>query len=179
MKNLLLLLAVSFAWFSCDNSTEGTTKETASETFTYEDISFSIPEGWEITEAEPIEGGYFVSCEKKGESESGMVMLSILDDAMSPQEAVNGFLSEITNNDMLTNVVTETTENSNYYQLPAHKTTYRFSAMGMKHSGTAYGISQCNKVLLLVEQVAAEDAHFSEPGFSGIGKSFACGANAN
>jgi len=181
MKNILLILAVSFVWFSCDTGGEGTTTTTAitSETFTYNDVSFSIPEGWEITEAEPMEGGYFVSCEKKGANESGMVMISILDDAISPQEAVEGFIAEITGNDMLSNIVTETTENGTYYQLPAHKTTYRFSAMGMKHSGAAYGISQCNKVLMLVEQVAEEDAHESEAGFTGIGKSFACGTIAN
>ena len=52
------------------------------QTFNKQAVSFTIPEGWTLTEEEDFDGkGYYLSIEKDGELSSGLVTISWLNDS--------------------------------------------------------------------------------------------------
>ncbi len=176
--NYLLLAFILVCTISCNNDSTNaastSTTEAGKNTFNQYGISFSFPADWEVTEAEDMPGGYYISCEKQGLDESGMVIVLAYKEIISQEEAINGYLESVAEEGTWLGLKFQPITASSYGDKPSKASTYTTAVMGVPHNGTVLALDYCGKTILIIEHVADEDAQKSASGFEAIKNTFSC-----
>jgi len=135
--------------------------------FTIEDVSFSYPEDWKITDNSELENGLGrnISLEKIGVNSSGVVTITWL---VQEMELENGL--EIMKNTIIENILFKKaifTENQSTIinNKPALKTTYRVSILNVDHTGELITFILNGKTIFVLIQGADEDLNQNKNGF--------------
>lgn len=79
MKNLLIVLFSGILLLSCNSKSDSTPEKLNS--YNKEGLSFDLPKYWEVAEDSQITGGRYIEVENKEPLSSGLVVMSIFDEA--------------------------------------------------------------------------------------------------
>lgn len=171
LKNSLVWAFSVFILFAC--------KEPEKNTFTEHGVSFTIPEGWVITQSESINDtlGFFLTCEKKGMNESGMFTLSWVNQEVSKEEFLMLLKKQLSQNSFYKNtgiLFNEIQPIKNLGHFQVSSTGFMTQLSGLKHSGKIVCFNCKGRTLGLIFQTALEDEEKNNVGFEEIQKSFIC-----
>jgi hypothetical protein len=171
LKNSIVWAFLFMALLGC--------KQAHKEIFTKEGVSFTIPEGWVITQSESIHDtlGYFLTCEKKGMNESGMFTLSWINQEVNKEEFLLILKEQLSQNSFYKNTgilfnEIQPIKNMDHFQVSS--TGFVTHLSGLKHSGKIICFNCKGRTLGLIFQTAQEDEEKNKQGFEEIQKSFAC-----
>lgn len=177
MKKYFLILIIIFTISSCKKgknySTEINNNDIPEQRFESEFFSFNYPKDWKITDSEEIEKGiYYVSVEKVGFDSSGLITIVSFDELIDLDEMVMMNIEELKNNPSIGNLNFESISNSNFNKTKSRSSSFKFSALGIKHIGLVYAFNGNNSSYVLLKQGAIEDTNKNNEGFTTIEKSF-------
>ena len=138
-------------------------------------ISFTCPEGWEITGEENIDSsGYYLTIEREGFSSSGLMTISWVNDSVDLVDYL-----EIYKNEFQTNTVYKYTNLSfsapmeiKFNGIDAMATKFTTSILGLEYEGIVYCFYGNDKTLSILKQEAIEDKSKNRDGFDSIEESF-------
>jgi hypothetical protein len=168
MKNLLLLIICSFL-FACVESPETQYEKNG--------ISFTVPAGWKITEEENIEGkGYYLSCEKEGLSQSGLVMITFLNDSFPLEDMVESHKTNFKENYIFKHADVSFTSNkeTTFNGSACVSSEYNLTLLKVPHHGIINCFYGNGKTISIVIQAALEDSVSTNKGINRIIKTFKC-----
>lgn len=167
--NKLILLFLSLLLLSC--------KQQPARQFSKDNVSFTVPEGWHITEQEAINGkGYYLSCEKQGLNASGLFILTWVNDSLALDEMLQQYISQITEN-FAAKGATATVSNilpATFGKYKGVGANYHMTLLKVPHEGHARAFYGRGKTLVAVMQEATEDAGENKKGFGIIEQSLSC-----
>lgn len=171
LKNSLVWAFFFLVLISC--------KEPQKNTFAEHGVSFTIPEGWVITQSESINDtlGFFLTCEKKGMNESGMFTLSWINQEVSKEEFLLLLKKQLSQNSFYKNtgiLFNEIQPIKNLGHFQVSSTGFITQLSGLKHSGKIVCFNCKGRTLGLIFQTAQEDEEKNNTGFEEIQKSFVC-----
>lgn len=92
MKNLLIVLFSGILLLSCNSKSDSDQPEKLN-SYNKEGLSFDLPKYWEVAEDSQITGGRYVEVENKEPLSSGLVVMSIFDEAQD-----NNYVVEMMSN---------------------------------------------------------------------------------
>lgn len=176
-STLALALLLATGCNTDGNETAANNTETNSQLPSYNKagITFNHPADWKITESEQDELGVFIACEKVGDNESGIVIMTILDDNnFDTKDMITGYLQDLTADSLFLDFTATPIEPAKYNTIDAIAANYVVTDEGYLYNGRAYGFKMCGKAILLIEQSSADDAEESTIGFNAIRQSLAC-----
>ena len=169
MRYFLLLLSV-FVVTSCTPTPELQ--------FNKQGISFTYPSGWNIVDEEARDDmSYYISCEKSGIDESGIVVLIWYQDSIDLEDFLTVYLEGIydevvaeSGSDMQKDAI-QTIPFGNFV---AQSLQFRYELYGLDYEGAIYAFYGCEKTFLIVKQEAIIDRKTNHEGFVRIEETLAC-----
>ena len=167
MKNLLVLIFIIFACYSC--------QETTHTKFEIDGVSLVSPKGWKITDEENLDDqGYYLSIEKEGLNSSGLITLSWINSELDLNDWINIHKDEMKNNIVYENanlIFGEESKNK-FNDLNTTSIKFTVSLLGLKHEGIIHFFHEKEKNFSIFMQEAIEDKVKNKDGFEFIEKSF-------
>ncbi|HMR18456.1 MAG TPA: hypothetical protein PKA53_04080 [Sphingobacterium sp.] len=149
------------------------TRNSSSGYFSKEGVSFIYPQGWSINEEEDLDGeGYYLSVEKKGLNESGIVQITWFDVHIDNHEYLEIMQKEYKNQKLFYDLKFETAKNSHFNGIESIACKFSFKILGLRHRGAIYIFSDENKTFSFVTQEALEDIQKNKEGFELIRSTF-------
>jgi hypothetical protein len=136
-------------------------------------VSFTIPDGWKITEEENIEGkGYYLSCEKEGENSSGLVTVTWVNDSMDLESTAESYGEEIKKNYILKQADPSFKPLllTSFNGMAATKIDYAVTLMNVPHEGHIYSFYGNGKTITVLIQEAVEDKAVNKAGIQEISR---------
>lgn len=167
-KTILTILAATALLFSCKSGSPETQ-------FSKHGISFTCPAGWSVTEEEDLGGGYYMSIEKEGYNESGLVTITWVDTEnvnLSAEEYMAMNVAGLQSNGAVNKMSVSDIPGARYGDYDALGKLYTMSVLTMPHTGEMYVIERDDRVICIVRQSADEDSDKNEKGFTIIEESF-------
>lgn len=164
LKITILLLA-SVLISSCTNQAPGGA-------FSLAGVNFSYPSGWEITEQEGDESDYYLSIEKVGFNESGVITLSWFYGILNPEDYIYFFEEEFQQNALFQDVIFSPVENNTFHGINTFSSDYTFSVLSLKHSGVIHTFEKDSITYMILLQGANEDFIGNNAGFNSFESSF-------
>jgi hypothetical protein len=162
MKRLVLLLPVILLFsFAAPNE----------EKFTNSGVSFTVPDGWKITEQEDLDGkGYYLSCEKDGANSSGLVTISWVNDSTDLKELATTYGNAVKENFILksANPKMSPVVSRTFNGHPATGMDYTMKMATIPHEGHIYCFYGNGKTITVMVQEAVEDKAANKPGIAQI-----------
>lgn len=142
--------------------------------FSQKGIAFIVPADWKITEEDSLDGeGYYLSIEKRGLDESGLVAISMVNDSLDLPAYIDLFKESLEEEMMLGSKASYTPlEQKSYANIDAISTRYKFTLMGLKHTGRLVAFYGKEKTVLVLEQCATEDLSKTTTGYASIENTF-------
>jgi hypothetical protein len=143
--------------------------------FIKDGVSFICPAGWEITDEEKIdESGYYLSAEKAGLSESGLLSITWMNDTLQLEEWIGICKDELKNNVVYknSNLVFTPTTKSQFGVYPSITAHFSFKLLGLAHDGQIQVFYAPHKTFAIIRQEALEDKDKNKAGFEVLEKTF-------
>jgi hypothetical protein len=143
--------------------------------FIKDGVSFMCPAGWEITDEEKIdESGYYLSAEKAGLSESGLLSVTWMNDTLQLEEWIGICKDELKNNVVYknSNLVFAPTTKSQFGVYPSITAHFSFKLLGLAHDGQIQVFYAPHKTFAIIRQEALEDKDKNKAGFEVLEKTF-------
>lgn len=170
MKRFLFLLALAPLFLlAC--------KPQPAQQFNKEGITFMVPEGWHISKEKNLSNmGYYLSCEKKGITASGLFVISMIKDSVDATDMLQDCMKDLRDNFRKKGGTLHAgkLESGTFGRYPALKHAYTVSIANTPHSGQVWTFHTAGKTVLAMMQEADEDAEDNKAGFNLITKSFLC-----
>jgi len=170
MRKISVLLTLPFLFLI--------TLPATAQSFDKQGVSFTVPDGWKITEEEDLNGkGYYLSCEKEGKNASGIVTIRWINDTVSTSNMVDQYINGLRQNFAEKNAkrmlfgTPEPAKVSNFNGVSAD---FSFSLMDIQHRGQIGSFHASGKTFTILMQEATEDIAENKPGFAAIMSSFSC-----
>jgi hypothetical protein len=166
MKHLFSLISI-FIFLSCS--------EKPATPFIKDGVGFTCPAGWEITDEEKIEEtGYYLSAEKSGLSESGLLSITWMNDTLQLEEWMEICKDELKNNVVYknSNLVFTPTTKSQFGVYPSITAHFSFKLLGLAHDGQIQVFYAPHKTFAIIRQEALEDKDKNKAGFEVLDKTF-------
>lgn len=140
-------------------------------------IHFICPENWKITEEETVENGaYYLSIEKRGWDESGLITLCIFDDSLDRSEVLKVYREALKDNFILKhadiNFFAEKDSVFSTYESVSEE--YTVELLGAKMEGIMHCFYTCNQTIYFLKQTEIGDTDKNAPGFATFERSFTC-----
>lgn len=157
-KNIILcLIAITL---SCSGS-----KETPAYVY---DLSFTCPAGWNVTEKNDYGDSKYISIEKNGLSESGLVMITYTDEEFELPEYMEIYRDLFKEQKVMSGIVFDEIKMDYYGQYEGLVCDYTVSIMSIPHEGRFYTFYANGKTVCVTEQEAVEDKVTNKDGFEKI-----------
>jgi hypothetical protein len=140
-------------------------------------ITFSLPEGWKITDEDDLEGkGYYLSCEKEGANSSGLFAVSWANATLDVRPTLEQYVESLKANleKAAATPKFDPIKAGTYNKGRGLKCTYTMTMAGVKHRGTLYCLNLCGKTVTVTAQEALEDIESNKAGFKELEASFKC-----
>lgn len=174
-----ILGIVVFTVYSCVSNTNTNTNTNNSinnstgREFSRDGVSFSFPSDWNISDQEDIDGlGYYLSVEKKGFDESGLVTISWLNGDIGTYEYMEIIKEEYKNQKLLKELIFEPVKNSTFNGIQSISCNFTFNTLGIEHKGIINVFLFNRKTFSVLKQEALEDIAKNRIGFELIESSF-------
>jgi len=139
-------------------------------------LTFDFTGDWIITQEEEFDGGFYLSCEKKGVKSSGLITISYIRFMMDESKMIDLIKSEMESNPLYQSsdlrFISEIDTVFNGYI--CLKSDYEAGVMGIPHRGSIYCFQSCDKTFSVLFQEAIEDAELNLYGFDKVRYSFKC-----
>lgn len=169
MKKHHLFFLILFVISACTSS--GSKPQGKPKPFNQGNLSFSIPADWHITDKEyDPEGIYYLSLEKKGLDESGIVTINWFDYQIGREFMLDVFREQMESEKIyqLSKIKFGETFESAYNGYESLQLDYTCSILGVDHSGSLIAFETDSTSVGLMIQEADEDNADNEPGFKTI-----------
>jgi hypothetical protein len=143
--------------------------------FKKDGVGFTCPAGWEITDEEKIdESGYYLSAEKAGLSESGLLSVTWMNDTLQLEEWMEICKDELKNNVVYknSNLVFTPTTKSQFGTYPSIAARFSFKLLSLAHEGQIFIFYASHKTVAIIKQEAIEDITKNKIGFDILEQSF-------
>ncbi len=164
LKNIFLLSILSL--LACNSNTPGGK-------FTKDNITFKYPPGWHITEEDDLDGmGYYISVEKAGFDESGLLTVTWITGSLDLDEYIIILQEEFENQDLMNDLVFQDIRDNQYNGNPSISCDFSFSTLGIEHKGTIHILSQNDFTYSIVTNQAIEDITKNQDAFNFIESNF-------
>lgn len=139
-------------------------------------VSFSYAPGWSITDQEEInDGGYYLSIEKDGFEESGLITVTYLEDSLELYSYMQllqiNYQDEMHFEDHKFNTIRE----GEFNGIDCISSKFTFNALGLEYKGVLYVLVSENKTFSLLFQEAIEDTSINKEGFKTVKSTFRIG----
>jgi hypothetical protein len=157
IKTVIAALLVSIS--SCGNKSNGGD-------YIKDTISFSYAPGWSITEQEDYgKKGYYLSVEKDGFNESGLMTVSWINGVLEPVEYLETLKMEYEKQKVLKGLEFAPTRKSTFNGIESISCDFKFTTLGVDHKGTIYLFVKCEKTYSIIRQEALSDISKNRKGF--------------
>ena len=136
-------------------------------------FSFNYSSDWKISDNEDMgDGVYYVSVEKKGLDDSGLVTIMSYNQMLDLDDLIQFDLDDLKNNESLKKFKNQEFKNSIYNKNDTRSSTYTFEVYGLKFKGIIHAFSSENNTVIIANQEAEEDSKKNASGFKVIEESF-------
>lgn len=132
------------------------------------DLFFTCPAEWKVTEKEDYGDSKYISIEKSGLSESGLVMITYTDEELELLEYLDIYRDSFREQKTLSGVVFGEVKMDHYGQYKGVVCEYTVSIMSIPHEGRFYVFHANGKTVCITEQEATEDKEKNIYGFEKI-----------
>ncbi|TMM58773.1 hypothetical protein FEE95_04900 [Maribacter algarum] len=150
-------------------------QESPSVIFEKDDISFTCPKGWSITDEDNLDGiGYYLSIEKDGFDSSGLMTVSWLYETVNPDDLILAYQEDMQENVIYkhSNLVFDPTFENKFQHYTVKSTRYQVTIVGIKHQGIISAVNYGDQTFGILKQGATEDVVINKKGFEMIESSF-------
>ncbi|MBN1759587.1 MAG: hypothetical protein JW863_14770 [Chitinispirillaceae bacterium] len=164
IKTIIAAILVSIS--SCGSKSNGGD-------FVKDNVSFSYASGWSITEQEDYgESGYYLSVEKKGFDESGLMTVTWINAIRDSMDYLEIIQQEYRKQKLLKNLEFAPIRKSTFNGMPSLSCDFKFKTIGVGHNGTIYVFLKGGKTYSIIRQEALEDVSKNKEGFELLESSF-------
>ncbi len=164
MKYLFILLTCLYLT-ACKSETPPTE-------FSRNGVSFTVPEGWSISEEEDYGTGYYVSIEKEGFSESGIFLVTWVEGEMSAEEFLELNRESLLGQEVYDNLSFSPVNTTKFGDYDTKHLSFTTDVMKIEHKGDMHSFSRGGKTVYVLKQEALEDSEANRQGFEDMEKSF-------
>jgi hypothetical protein len=173
MKYVIPLFTILF--IACN-----TNKKVPVVSYHKEGVLFYYPEDWAITEEERFDGGFYLSCEKKGLNSSGLFTCSYVDFILDEAAMIELFIDEMKSNPLYQSSALDFYSQTDtvFSGYPCVRSDFRASVIGIEHHGSIHCFQACQRTIAVLFQEATEDIEANQQGFETVAASFKCDPNA-
>ncbi|MFW5804826.1 MAG: hypothetical protein ACOCWG_06310 [bacterium] len=141
--------------------------------FTKDGVSFTYPTDWSITEQENLgRNSYYLSVEKKGIYESGLVIITWINGNIGKHEYLRMIQESYKNQKLFNDLEFETAKNITFNGIQSISCVYYCSTLGVKIKGVVYVFLIGEKTFSFTKQGALEDISKNKKGFELIESTF-------
>lgn len=141
--------------------------------FSRDGVSFTYPSDWSITEQDDLDGaGYYLSIEKSGFDESGLVALTWINRVLNSWDYLEIIQEEYKNQELLNGLEFQSAKDNSFNGIQSISCDFKFSTLGLKHSGVIYVFVIGEKTYSIIKQEAIEDISKNKNGFELIEGTF-------
>jgi hypothetical protein len=173
LKNILFVILFSLAMVSCQESKPETD-------FSDDGVSFTVPEGWEVSGQEIFDNSvHYLVIEKGGLSSSGILTMSWADDSLDLMEWLDLYESA-----MMEETVYKGSDIKfvgpvvmNYNEFTTVSKSFTVTILTLKHQGFIHIFHANGKTFSILKQEAIEDNNVNKPGFDLIEKTLRVSSN--
>lgn len=146
-------------------------------TYLHDGVNMTIPAKWKISkEAPQPDGGHFVSFQRKGLSNSGLVKLKWSPGELDLKKRAEAHRKQLQSAFEKRNANPEMGDLSpvafGYHQ--GLSFPYQMALLGVKHEGEVVVFQACGKTFSYITQEAVEDHDKNQKGFEAFAASFSC-----
>lgn len=170
MKYLFLTLFMVI-FVSCGNYDPGPDQH-----FSDYGLTFDFAGDWSITEQEVFDGGFYLSCERKGMKSSGLVTISYIGFIMEEIDMISLIQNEMKSNPLYqsSDLIFVNQMDTLFNGYRCLQSDYEVGVMGIPHRGSIYCFITCEKTFSVLFQEAIEDEDVNSYGFDKVRYSFKC-----
>ena len=174
MTKTVTPLLLAFFFIACSSA------PSPDQQFAKKGVSFTSPAGWKISEEEEYEeseesySGYYLSVEKEGFDDSGIVIISWIDVEIDLDDWQAICTEEISSNIIYrnTNLKFGPTKAGEINGIPTQSVQASFSLLGLDHEATMHFFHANGKTFDVMIQQATEDDEKNKEGFATLLESF-------
>jgi len=164
-KSIIIVFLIVVA-SSCGNQEPGGN-------FLRNGVSFTYPSGWSITEQEDLDGvGYYLSVEKAGVDESGLLTLTWINGVLDSREYLEMIQEEYENQKLVKKLEFQSARDNSFNGIQSISCDFKFNTLGMRHSGVIYVFVRGENTYSILKQEAIEDIPKNKKGFDLIEDTF-------
>ena len=161
-----VFIALTILIVSCESKSTGGD-------FTRDDVSFTYPEGWSITDSDSLDGaGFYLSLEKSGYDASGLLTITWINGMLDADDYLNIIKDEFKSQEVLDGLDFEMAGEGAFNNKKSLSCEFNFETLGLKHRGIVHVFLEGNKTYSIIRQEALEDSVENKQGFDAIETSF-------
>lgn len=137
--------------------------------FNNNEVSFSCPTGWSITEEDSLDGnGYYISCEKTGLNSSGLVTITWVNDSIDLDEQLIMYQESFKNNIIYkkSNLLFDSITDNKFNLFKTRACKYTMRLLTLEHEGIMHSFYKNGKTFYILKQGALEDSKINNDGFN-------------
>lgn len=176
MRKLLLTAIALVCLTACGGDTA------VSAEYSKNGVSFTVPEKWKITEEEDLDPtGHYLSLERAGLNESGIITVSWLSSAggiLTREDMMDNTLEVMESMELCKDLVVTEVPDAMFGTYPALCQNYTMNVMGAPHRGRLYAMEYDGKIMCVMMQEMPEDNSKNKDGFKTFEESFSVGKKA-
>ena len=136
-------------------------------------VSFTYPPGWSITEQADIDGtGYYLSVEKAGFNESGLLTLTWVNGILDSREYLELLQEKYKNQKSLKDLKFQSVRDNNFNGIQSISCDYKFTTLGLEYRGTIYVFVSGENTYSIAKLEAVIDSSKNKKGFDLIESTF-------
>lgn len=154
---MALFLLVAFLVSGCKKSPETPFYENG--------VSFNCPPGWKIDETEDMDEMYYICVEKDGYNDSGLLLMTVFDDANDVQEYVEVYMENMEDQGIFDNLTFGNSTPASYGSYSGQVVKYTASVLSVPHQGEIFSFEANGRYACVVRQEANEDHKKNKEGF--------------
>lgn len=154
---MALFLLVAFLVSGCKKSPETPFYENG--------VSFNCPPGWKIDETEDMDEMYYICVEKEGYNDSGLLLMTVFDDANDVQKYVEVYMVNMEEQGIFDKLTFQNSAPASYGSYSGQVVKYMASVLSVPHQGEIFSFEANGRYACVVRQEANEDHKKNKEGF--------------